>query len=107
MLSLRGKADECAVFVSAQNNSNGMLEKNDGNLRKHMLRRRANDLLGKERHENVVHPLVLQHEVLEVLYHDSPVPRVAQDAGTHVEGVHYRDARGFLSDDLHRHADRE
>jgi hypothetical protein len=33
---LRAKGDERAVFVSAQNNSNGMLEKNDGNLRKHV-----------------------------------------------------------------------
>ena len=32
----RGKGDERAIFVSAQNNSNGMLEKNDGNLRKHV-----------------------------------------------------------------------
>jgi hypothetical protein len=33
---LRGKGDECAVFVSVQNNSNEMLEKNNGNLRKHV-----------------------------------------------------------------------
>jgi hypothetical protein len=33
---LHGKNDESAVLVSAQNNSDRMLEKNDGNLRKHV-----------------------------------------------------------------------
>src|SRR3954464_1105876 len=38
---------------------------------------------------------------------ESRVPVVHQDAFTHVEGVQYRDARGLISPDTHRHAERE
>jgi hypothetical protein len=35
MQMFQREVDEYAVFVSAQNNSNRILKKNDGNLKKH------------------------------------------------------------------------
>ena len=104
---LRAKGDERSVCVSTQNNSNGMLEKNDGNLRKHVLRRRSNYLLEKVQHENVILPIVRQHEVFEVVLDEIPVHRVRQTAITKVEGVQYRDPRKIISHDIHRHTERE
>ena len=69
-----------------------------------MLRRLANDLLGKVWHQNVILRLILNHEVLEVIRGAFLAIRGAQGALKHVVGVHYRDARDILSGDLDRHA---
>ena len=56
----------------------------------------ANDLLGKVRHENDPLEHMLQQELLDVPRHFSYPLRVVQEDVLHVEGVHYRDARGIL-----------
>ena len=71
-----------------------------------MLWRLANDLLGKVRHENDFLLLIRHQEIFDVLCHKYPVPRGAQDPLNHVVGVHNRDARGLLFDELVRHTER-
>ena len=107
---LRVQNDEGAVYVSAQNNSNPRINlrtcKRMMEIYESMLWRLANDLCRKVRKENDFLLLIRHQEILDLLRHNHPVPRVAQVALKHVVGVHYRDARGILSDDLMRHAER-
>src|SRR4051812_4993420 len=65
-----------------------------------MFPRRANDLLGEVRHENVFLCLVRYHDVLEVLHHEYPLDGGIQAVVTHVEWVHFRDAPCVLSNDM-------
>ena len=57
----------------------------------------ANDyLLGIVRQENVILPLILQHDFFEVFRHKLPAIMASEVGLDHVVGVRYRDAPDLL-----------